>query len=196
VAQQLSNSIVVRAYDTAGVPADTIEQAHVIVAELLDQAGISATWRDCQTPDGPMSRSQDRCDDTLSARELVVRIVVPAPRSISDSEALGYSHVDPAVHRGTLATVFADRVRELAHQLQILEGTLLGRAITHEIGHMLLGTLNHSESGLMRGHWSSRGRTADWMFSSVEASSMRDGVNARVPGVFAMTGVQLSETRK
>jgi hypothetical protein len=194
-AQQLSNSIVVRSYDTAGIPADTIEPAHVIVAELLDQAGISATWRDCRTPDGPMSRSQDRCDDVLSVRELVVRIVA-APRTISNSETLGYSHVDVRMRMGTLATVFADRVRDLARELHVSEGTLLGRAMTHEVGHLLLGTLEHSDSGLMREHWSSRGRPPDWIFSSAQASTMRDSVTAREHGVSAMLGMQMPKTSK
>jgi hypothetical protein len=197
VAQQLSNSIVVRSYDTAGVPANTIEEARVTVAELLDQAGMSATWRDCRTPDGPMSRSRDRCDDVLGARELVVRIVA-APRTISNSETLGYSHVDVRMRMGTLATVFADRVRDLARELHVSEGTLLGRAMTHEIGHLLLGTLDHSQSGLMREHWSSRGRAADWIFSSTQALRIRDGLMARMrtDDVFAMAGMPLPQDGK
>jgi hypothetical protein len=115
----------------------------------------------------------------LNTSEVIVRIV-RAPRVITDVEVLGYSHVDPYRRQGTLATVFADRVRALAARLRIDEGTLLGRAITHEVGHLLLGTLEHSETGLMRGAWQSAGRRqSDWFFSSAEATRMRAGLEAR-----------------
>jgi len=48
------------------------------------------------------------------------------------------------------------------------EATLLGRAVAHEIGHLLLGTSQHADAGLMRAHWSDRelqqGSEADWTF--------------------------------
>ena len=35
-----------------------------------------------------------------------------------------------------------------------LADVLLGRAMAHEIGHLLLGANSHSLNGIMRGHWS------------------------------------------
>jgi len=125
-----SESIVVRAYDTFGVSSGLIEKAQSTVNVILGDVGISADWRNCRTPNPPMSKSKDACADVLRTRELVVRIVA-APRTVPDREALGYSHVDPQVRRGTLATIFADRVRVFAEGLQEDEGKLLGRAIAH-----------------------------------------------------------------
>jgi hypothetical protein len=55
--------------------------------------------------------------------------------------------------------------------------TLLGRAIAHEIGHLLLGSAEHPRLGLMRALWSHdelRGRKpAHWGFSAREAAQMR-----------------------
>jgi hypothetical protein len=70
----------------------------------------------------------------------------------------------------------------LAAALRVDEGTLLGRAMTHEIGHLLLGTLDHSEGGLMRRHWSERGRDADWLFSAIQAEEIRTAVLTRIDG--------------
>ena len=47
--------------------------------------------------------------------------------------------------------------------------TLLGRAIAHELGHLLLGTPQHGRFGVMRAIWSSQmvrnSRPAEWRFS-------------------------------
>jgi hypothetical protein len=122
------------------------------------------------------------CNDVPTASELIIRIVA-TPHAITGVEALGYSHVDAYRRQGTLATVFADRVAALATALRIDEGTLLGRAMTHEIGHLLLGTLDHAPEGLMRGHWSKEGRTADWLFSLTQAEQIRAALASRINGV-------------
>ena len=176
-----SREIIVRSYNAFGLTAVSMQRATAAVIGLLDQAGITAHWRDCRMPHTPMARSSDACDDVLSSRELVIRIV-GTPRAITDPVVLGYSHVDPQTARGTLATVFADRVRALAPVLRVDEGTLLGRAIAHEIGHLLLGTRDHADAGLMRGFWSVSPRPvrpSDWLFSYMEAARMRESVYER-----------------
>ena len=44
------------------------------------------------------------------------------------------------------------------------------RTLAHELGHLVLGSNEHSESGLMRAVWTAaevaRNRPADWVFSS------------------------------
>lgn len=51
--------------------------------------------------------------------------------------------------------------------------------IAHEIGHLLLGTVVHPKTGLMRGHWTTHGRIGAWAFSSAEGAGMRDGLASR-----------------
>jgi hypothetical protein len=173
--------IVVRSYNTIGLPLPMLDRARSTISDLLHKAGIDSTWRNCRTTRGPSSQSADLCDEVTNASELIVRIV-PTPRGITDVEVLGYSHVDPYRRQGTLATVFADRVRALAAELRIDEGTLLGRAMTHEIGHLLLGTLDHAQEGLMRGHWSKEGPPADWFFSLTQAAQIRAALANRIEG--------------
>ena len=186
--------VVVRSYNTIGLPLPILDDAESTVGDLLREAGIDSSWRNCRTTDGPSSESRDLCGDVLNASEVIVRIV-RTPRAITDVEVLGYSHVDAYRRQGTLATVFADRVRALAAALRIDEGTLLGRAITHEVGHLLLGTLEHSETGLMRGAWNTAGRRrGDWLFSSAEAMRMRGGLEARaLPPSIAVARAQSAQ---
>ena len=173
--------IVVRSYNTIGVPLPVLNRAESTIAKLLRQAGIDSSWRNCRTTQGPSSQSTDLCSDVLTASEVIVRIV-QAPRSITDVEVLGYSHVDAYRRQGTLATVFADRVRALGAAVRIDEGTMLGRAMAHEIGHLLLGTLDHAQEGLMRGHWSKEGRAADWFFSLTQGEQIRAALASRIDG--------------
>jgi hypothetical protein len=50
--------------------------------------------------------------------------------------------------------------------------------MAHEIGHLLLGTNSHSESGLMRELWAlkdlMRGHPDDWLFSRKQRDDLRN----------------------
>jgi hypothetical protein len=92
--------------------------------------------------------------------------------------------IDVERRAGTLATVYADRVTKLAELSGADPGQLLGRAIAHEIGHLLLGTTRHADRGLMRGVWTSvelhRDRAWDWSLSREDVARMRRGLVARL----------------
>jgi len=81
------------------------------------------------------------------------------------------------------------------------EGELLGRAMAHEVGHLLLGTREHAAAGLMRGKWTSRelktNRGADWQLSRGEAASLRQAIGRRrhapqQPGML-IAGVEMDQ---
>lgn len=115
------------------------------------------------------------CDDEVTSAELLVRIASAPPSA--DPLSLGFSYVDVVERRGTLATVFADRVHALASSAAADEGELLGRAIAHEVAHLLLGTKDHAKSGLMRGRWTSielaKNHPSDWQFSADDSVRLR-----------------------
>ena len=79
---------------------------------------------------------------------------------------------------GVLMTVDVFPVRTIAGQASTPVPTLLGRAIAHEIGHLLLGSAEHPRFGLMRALWSHdelRGvKPAHWGFSRREGAQMRE----------------------
>ena len=49
--------------------------------------------------------------------------------------------------------VFIDRIRDAANMHQLDTALVMGHAIAHEIGHLLLSTQEHSAEGLMRSPW-------------------------------------------
>jgi hypothetical protein len=162
-------SIVVRLYDAQGIPAGTLATARATVDRILHDAGITVTWTQPPYDIG--------VDD-----DLIVRIV-KAP-AIGDADSLGFSYIDVEERRGTLATIFADRIATVGRAAGLDQGELLGRAMAHEIGHLLLGTREHAAAGLMRGKWTSRelttNRPTDWQFSRKEGARARQAVVRRV----------------
>ena len=175
--------ITVRAYNTAGVSSRELAQAVMAAGDLLQSIGVDVLWRECGIHSVRSPHDEDRCDDPLTGDELMVRVVRAPRRGLRDIDELGFSYVDASRKTGTLATVFADRVHLLASQVDTLPGVLLGRAMAHEIGHLLLGTTEHSRDGLMRPHWAVRSGTLNqgkqWQFSVADAVAIRSGVAVR-----------------
>jgi hypothetical protein len=175
--------VILRTYNTFGVNADELRSAERVVEGLLGSIGIRSTWRTCRIAQRPTEPLADACMDPVAGNELIVRIVA----SVDDDPTayrLGFSYVDPVRGTGTLATVFADRVATLAATLETAAGVVLGRAVAHEIGHLLMGQA-HSANGLMRAIWSNEtilaDRVDDWAFSAQQASEMRAAAVARRP---------------
>jgi hypothetical protein len=163
--------LVVRTYDNFGVAAEEMTTARALASVILTEAGVEVVWRDCSAS----------CADAPGSADVLVRIVA-APEAVV-AESLGCAVVDLQQRTGTLATVYADRIRVLAFRTGVTAGTLLGRAIAHEIGHLLLGTAGHSAAGLMRGFWSDRDLkrddAPDWTFSRDDVARIARGLALR-----------------
>jgi hypothetical protein len=181
-AQSAPNAgVAVRVYNNADIAPRDLDEGRRGASALLRQAGVESTWRFCRLAKGQSPPGSTACDDVLGGAEVIVRI---QQRGTQGSDSLGYSYVDTLTGTGSLATVFADRVRAAAGNAGLDTGLLLGRVLAHEIGHLLLGRAEHSESGLMRAHWPgqalSRNLDDDWIFSGSEASELREAIVARL----------------
>jgi hypothetical protein len=109
--------------------------------------------------------------------ELMVRLVRSTAQSPTGDDELGTALVDPATGTGILATVYVDRVERLARTSEGDLGALLGRAMAHEIGHLLMGQASHAARGLMRPRWTRaeivRNARADWRFDASDLRAIR-----------------------
>lgn len=80
-------------------------------------------------------------------------------------------------------TVFPDLVGNIARDARVDHPSMLGRAIAHELGHLLLGNVRHSDAGLMRAFWSrgeiARNSRPDWLFRPQQSRQMRDRLASR-----------------
>jgi len=173
--------IVVRTYDASEAAGD-LTLAQAAATAILEDAGIAVTWVRCDAVS--VRRDGDPCVAPLAANELAIRFVnVPAHFAGQDLVTLGDSLVDTRLRAGSLATIYVNRVAALADCCRIDARTLLGRAVAHEIGHLLLGTSAHAPSGLMRAAWPQhalrRERPETWTFTVDDAQAIRDAVRGR-----------------
>jgi hypothetical protein len=175
-----------RFYSVVDVPAGDRVAATRAAANILGAAGIDVRWIDCNDHLSPRKHvTSEVCLTPPNSDEVIVRFVsAPAnPRTRPGADSLGDAYVDTAAARGSLATVYVDRVGLMARAANVDAGTLLGRVMAHEIGHLLLGTATHRPSGLMRAEWSTtlleRRLPNDWRFSTLDAAGARAGVLRR-----------------
>jgi hypothetical protein len=168
------DSILVRVYDNAGVPSADLTDALKHSYEILRRADVTVDWAQC--PAHRVGQVPAICDTPPGRNDMVVRLVQGAEKD-RDRRPLGQPLLDPATGKGVFATVFMNRVDRLAEVAQYSRNTVLGRAIAHEIGHLILGSNSHSESGLMREVWTVeqlvKNRPEDWQFSPSQTAELR-----------------------
>jgi hypothetical protein len=162
--------LVVRVYDQSGGGRADSAKALGVAAEILAGASIRVQWRVCVDP-----RPDPGCDALPANGEREVRLMQSrdARQSISGN-ALGHV-VDPRTW--LQVWMFLDRVAKQSARVGCDLQLLLGRAIAHEIGHLLLKQGKHSPDGLMRATFSDASlrlsQPEDWQFTASQAAAMR-----------------------
>jgi len=185
-------------HDLAGVPADVLSGAKAEVARILSRANVGVEWLGCSSvPDeaGKLKPCPARPAGTIILR------VVPATLEFVDKAALGYALLTE--QNSVYATVSYTRVQQCAKRQAKSAASLeqvLGHAMAHELGHILLGTGSHSSAGLMRGNWdatqlddAAKGRLH---FSRDEARHIQDAVARRVRDEGAQGQVVGADSRR
>ncbi len=172
---QATFRIKTRVYNMAKVKPEVLSGGLSEAATIFHRIGIEIEWAECP------------CNSLVGAAELHLRVIptlFPTARGIPQRGHLGYAAASE--NGGVLATIFYDRVEDLT--LVANPSTVLGYAIAHEMGHLLLGkTLGggryHSDSGIMRAKWDRKdlkGKTRDGMqFGSDDAKRLRARVAER-----------------
>ena len=157
-AETLWKEITVRVYDSTGAGAAERRAALAIAASIVSVASVELIWRTCNEPASSAAASPQRnrpCGKPLADGELALRIVRSRATDDRSREPLplGEALIDVRAGSGVLATIFIDRVDSMAAQTGDSRDSLLGRAIAHELGHLLMATSAHSAHGLMRPVW-------------------------------------------
>ena len=175
--------VVVRVYDMATT--DPVARAAALrVAEgAIASAGITVSWRDCSR-----GGADHPCRTVRDAGDLVVRIMPVATAAAGSAEVeLGFAPIDPAGRATVIATVYYDVVQRVARRTGLGTRELLGRAVAHELGHLLLRAPGHGPSGLMRPLWTDaellQNRPGDWTFSDDERRQVQAAARGADAGV-------------
>jgi hypothetical protein len=116
---------------------------------VLQEAGIETMWVDCplagrRVDPGPCEASTDFFLTILAS----AMTGFPA----SERDALGFALPCHGLGAGCMAYVFYARIEALAAYGDATPSVILGYAMAHEIGHLLLGP-GHSPFGIMRAEW-------------------------------------------
>jgi hypothetical protein len=187
--------ITVCIYNQALVSKLTLNRARELTITLFRQAGIKAVWLDCSRY---MSNSQSAaCRSGIGPAYLSLRIT-PGPVSTQagfSKSTTGFATLT-AHEKGIDASVFFRRVDEIAEKHNIPNYRILGIAMAHEIGHLLLGSNSHSRTGIMRPHWDRQDLVPGGRFlgfTAEEATVMHADVSARMKqqAVFEASGLDL-----
>jgi hypothetical protein len=148
----------IHVHNYAGVDGKTLAQAEKVTSRIFERAGVVSQWTDA-----PLQEQEYTADPQLAGLSHIWVNIMPA--AMFDSLAPGAAGLAPGVGPDrVLAYIFYNRVEEM-RQKQLaaflrrdvespttVEG-LLGSAMAHEIGHILLNLAVHSKTGIMRGNW-------------------------------------------
>lgn len=191
------------AWTLIGSVADTLAKSHMVKKQLVVKVGVYnyAGVARLQLRVGVRQAAALLAEANVriawaeySGRRLSVPSGIPAPdfsvrilnasrlrrvRQISRAELMGEAFISwKAVETvpGRIANVFYDRVKHVSTLWDMFPGQVLGDAMAHELGHLLLGP-QHSRRGIMKADWtlqdlasSSRGKL---QFSREQAEALQ-----------------------
>jgi len=141
----LSLKITVWIYNYAQVSYWTLIRAERVVTKIFRQAGIEMLWLDCT-----LSKARQQ---PFGATILALKILPKTMAARHGRKLTTLVYAVASKQGGTHASVFYQRVKEVAKGTVDSEPEILGHALAHEIGHLLLGSTAHDPTGIMHTDW-------------------------------------------
>ncbi len=124
-------------YNPGAVPEKTLARAQKVAGEILAHAGVSLSWRAA------------RADDVRSsAVQIPLHLLTARPPRLH-RDAQGFAVIQHGEDAESYAGVSYPAVVEGAQWVGGEVHLVLGAAIAHELGHVLLNSGAHSASGVM-----------------------------------------------
>jgi hypothetical protein len=113
-------------------PPQTIEAAQEAVSAVYEAAGLDVVW----------AGGQPIATLALISRNRAARLRVRP-------DVIGFA-INGRGRRGKMAYIFEHRVNELAARYRFDPSVVLGAVMAHELGHLLLPVVGHSDTGVMQ----------------------------------------------
>jgi len=169
-------TITVLVYNKAQASTAILTSAEREAGRILGEAGLQPVWLDCLDRD-PAADPQELCHKARELIDVVLRVLPGHIQTRLQDTLFGL------VFPPTLASVYyeyAGRLASTNNEISIV----LGCAIAHELGHLLLGPGSHSAGGIMSGEWGSKELQLALMgrllFASQQAKLMRAEARRRM----------------
>jgi len=146
---------------------------------ILGDAGLRTVWLDCPAGNSRVD-SPDPCRQPLEAADIALRVLSQSTQNKFQDTLFGFAVVP------VLASVYYDDAMRLARSdgAEFEIPIILGCVIAHEVGHLLLGSNSHADSGVMQGHWGRgqirRAMTGTLLFTQEQARLIRAETQKRM----------------
>jgi hypothetical protein len=119
-------------------------KAEAEASRILERSGVRVHWVNCMEQIG---RSPCRFDHR---GEFVLNIVADGKTGSDAAFGEAFLGEDGS---GNYVDVFFRRIEQVGSPPILNVGQLLGAVCAHELGHLLLGSHAHSQTGIMQPHW-------------------------------------------
>ncbi len=167
-------------HDYAGVDQRVLQRAESEAARILRTAGVELNWIDCRDS----FEQPQQCQDPPDSTELVLHLLpARATRRDLPAGAMGFALPPESGSFGFFCGVLYDRVERLS-SLMLSESVLLGHAMAHELGHLLLGVGGHARNGIMQAEWNPealrKAAEGTLVFTSSERREVQQNVRQRL----------------
>jgi hypothetical protein len=144
-------AITVRLYNLAEAPAKETVQARNEAGRIFMQAGIEVRWLSCALSLQEAVKNT-ACEEPSGPHDLdlVISTASITRPGIATDASLGFAF---PLARQSQAVVLLERATKLAASSGVPAGIILGHSMAHEIGHLLMQSMEHSRAGIMRSRW-------------------------------------------
>jgi hypothetical protein len=142
-----SPTVTILVYNHTQASAAILAGAEREAGRILGEAGLRPVWLDCLDRDSAADL-QELCHKGREPIDVVLRVLPGHIQSRLQDTLFGFAF-PPA-----LASVYYEYAGRLASSDTEIS-IMLGCAIAHEVGHLLLGPNSHSGGGIMHGEWGS-----------------------------------------
>jgi hypothetical protein len=165
----------------AGVDRKALKQGLEFATTILRSTGVELLTVDCSLE---ASRAAPPCSGFTGPNQISIRLI-RRPQKGTDEigcRKLGFADELDTTPGSGIVYLFGDVIETVARDRRVPQQDVLGVAITHEIGHLLIAP-GHSDAGIMRsrleeGEWhkTSQGLLG---FTPEQAEIIRKGVLSR-----------------
>jgi hypothetical protein len=133
-----------------GIDRQKVLSAQETAAKILKYSGIDLAWLICK-PGQRDGGSGNACERDLGRAEFWMRVVTHRPVGTS-ATVLGFTEFVGGC-RSDSAGVYYPAAVDGGNSGVASVGEILGAAIAHEVGHLILGAHAHSSGGVMYASW-------------------------------------------
>jgi hypothetical protein len=163
-------------YNPGAVPPHTLSRAEKVATAILEKSGVTLAWREARAADAVPLPS-----------EVPLHFLATRPPGLH-RDAEGFAVLQHEGVAPSYGGISYPAVRDIADWTEAPIETVLGVAMAHEIGHVLLGSGAHSQAGVMTARIGMREIAAagrgELLFTPAEALALRTEATRRSLGSF------------